>query len=50
MEQICNEQNERLVEAHKLVDMFRIHLRANARDLCDNQLRNFHQTVEDLGK
>jgi hypothetical protein len=27
-----------------------LHLRNNAKDLCDSQLRNFHQTVEDLGK
>ncbi|CAF3855305.1 unnamed protein product, partial [Adineta steineri] len=47
-EQICNEQTNRLVEAHKLVDIFRLHLRTNAKDLCDSQLRNFHQTIEDL--
>ena len=41
---------ERIVEAHKLVETFRPHLRNNARDLCDNQLKNFHQTVEDLGE
>ena len=48
LEELCDEQNYRLVEAHKLVDTFRSHLRSNARDLCDSQLRNFHQTVEDL--
>jgi hypothetical protein len=30
--------------------MFRPHLRTNAKELSDSQLRNFHQTVEDLGK
>ncbi|UJR37453.1 hypothetical protein I4U23_030156 [Adineta vaga] len=48
LEQLCNEQMNRLVEAHKLLDIFRSHLRNNAKDLCDSQLRNFHQTVEDL--
>ncbi len=50
LEQICNEQTNRLTEANRLVDMFRVHLRNNAKDLCDSQLRNFYQTVEDLGK
>ncbi|CAF3934598.1 unnamed protein product, partial [Rotaria sordida] len=48
LEELCTEQNYRLVEAHKVVETLRIHLRSNARDLCDNQLRNFHQTIEDL--
>ncbi|CAF3475042.1 unnamed protein product [Rotaria socialis] len=48
LEQLCNEQSDRLAEAHKLVDVFRPHLRNNAKELCDSQLRNFHQTIEDL--
>ncbi|CAF4315796.1 unnamed protein product [Rotaria sp. Silwood2] len=48
LEEVCAEQNYRLVEAHKIVETFRSHLRSNARDLCDNQLRNFQQTIEDL--
>ncbi|CAF4141502.1 unnamed protein product, partial [Rotaria sordida] len=48
LEQICHEQTNRLAEAHKLVDIFRPHLRNNAKELCDSQLRNFHQTIEDL--
>ncbi|CAF3894071.1 unnamed protein product, partial [Rotaria sp. Silwood1] len=48
LEHICQEQTNRLAEAHKLVDIFRPHLRNNAKDLCDSQLRNFHQTIEDL--
>ncbi|CAF1425562.1 unnamed protein product [Rotaria sordida] len=48
LEELCTEQNYRLVEAHKVVETLRTHLRSNARDLCDNQLRNFHQTIEDL--
>ncbi|CAM4803210.1 unnamed protein product [Rotaria magnacalcarata] len=48
LEQLCNEQSDRLAEAHKLVDAFRSHLRNNAKELCDSQLRNFHQTIEDL--
>ncbi|CAF1053347.1 unnamed protein product [Adineta ricciae] len=46
--QICAEQNYRLADAHKLTEAFRLHLRNNAKDLCDSQLRNFHQTIEDL--
>ncbi|CAF1181823.1 unnamed protein product [Rotaria sp. Silwood1] len=48
LEQICHEQTNRLAEAQKLVDIFRPHLRNNAKELCDSQLRNFHQTIEDL--
>ena len=46
---MCAEQNTRLVDAHQLADHFRIHLRNNGKELCDNQLRNFQQSVEDLG-
>ena len=47
--EICREQNKRLIEAEKVIESIRIHLKVNARELCDNQLRNFHQTIEDLG-
>lgn len=50
LQEICTDQTEHLVEAHRLVEIFRPYLRANARDVCDNQLRSFHQTIEDLGK
>lgn len=48
--EICHEQSNRLIEAEKVIESIRIHLKVNARELCDNQLRNFHQTIEDLGK
>ncbi|CAF1572819.1 unnamed protein product, partial [Didymodactylos carnosus] len=38
----------RLNEAVKLSDSLRPHLRNNARDLCDTQIRNHHQIIEDL--
>lgn len=47
---MCAEQKNRLVDAHQLADHFRTHLRNNGKELCDNQLRNFQQSVEDLGK
>ncbi|UJR08743.1 hypothetical protein I4U23_013000 [Adineta vaga] len=48
LEEICAEQNYHLVDAHKSSETFRLHLRNNAKDLCDSQLKNFHQTIEDL--
>lgn len=48
MQEICTEQSEHLVQAHQLVDIVRLYLRTNARDVCENQLRSFHQTIEEL--
>ncbi|CAF3725966.1 unnamed protein product [Adineta steineri] len=48
LEEICSDQNYRLVEGHKLIETFRLHLRSNAKDLSDTQLKNFHQIIEDL--
>lgn len=47
---ICQQQTSRLVEAEKLIEPIRNQLRTNARELCDSQLRNFHQNLEDLGR
>ena len=48
LQEICTEQTDHLVQAHQLVEMFRPYLRTNARDVCENQLRSFHQTIEEL--
>ncbi|CAM2712242.1 unnamed protein product [Rotaria socialis] len=48
LETLCAEQKHRLIEAHKVAETFRLHLRANAREICDSQLKNFEQTIEDL--
>ncbi|CAM4836468.1 unnamed protein product [Rotaria magnacalcarata] len=48
LEALCAEQNHRLIEAHKVAETFRLHLRASARETCDSQLKNFEQTIEDL--
>ena len=48
LQEICTEQTEHLVQAHQLVEIFRPYLRTNARDVCENQLRSFHQTIEEL--
>ena len=37
-----------MVQAHQLVEIFRPYLRTNARDVCENQLRSFHQTIQEL--
>ena len=47
--EICREQTNRLVEADRVIESIRTHLKVNARELCDNQLRDFRQTIEDLG-
>ena len=50
LSKICNEQTCRLNTAQKLADSFRVHLRANAQVLAENQLDHYQQTIAELGK